>query len=310
MEAREQQGTDLRGLSRFLVEHAPCGQGFDVSHPAGLGSGVVSMTCRGCHANYEYATATIEFERELELETVPMREGRPTAGPIRPIQTQPHAPKKSRRRRLDRNRLAAGLALLGTFAVAAIAIWMILGGGTSSEPSNVTALPTTPTRAPAKTPTQTRSAKAPAPPPKKEPRAPTIPKTVITTSTFSVAIPKTWSQGNAAGGLALTPSSTSSVAVEIFQENDPSLSLEGMGAKTASFLRSRDPGAGVTATGGLRVDGNPAFKLRAVGPSGVQIALGVVAEPIRFLVIERVDKGAPSRLETQANQVLASFRPR
>jgi hypothetical protein len=66
--ASVEQSTALKGLSRFLVAHEPCGAGFDVSHPAGLGSGRVSMTCRGCGQTYEYATATIEFEREIELE--------------------------------------------------------------------------------------------------------------------------------------------------------------------------------------------------------------------------------------------------
>ncbi|HEY5053472.1 MAG TPA: hypothetical protein VII45_08700, partial [Solirubrobacterales bacterium] len=74
MEATWRQPQTLKGLSSFLVEHEPCGAGFDVSHPAGLGSGRVSMTCRGCGSTYEYATATIEFEREVEFEPVGARE--------------------------------------------------------------------------------------------------------------------------------------------------------------------------------------------------------------------------------------------
>jgi hypothetical protein len=58
----------LEGLSRFLVQHERCGAGFDVAHPAGLGSGRVSITCRGCGARHEYATATIEVEREVRIE--------------------------------------------------------------------------------------------------------------------------------------------------------------------------------------------------------------------------------------------------
>jgi hypothetical protein len=60
----------LEGLSRFLVQHERCGAGFDVAHPAGLGSGRVSITCRGCGARHEYATATIEVERELVIEPI------------------------------------------------------------------------------------------------------------------------------------------------------------------------------------------------------------------------------------------------
>src|ERR687892_103091 len=68
MEASRRPGM-LEGLSRFLVQHERCGAGFDVAHPAGLGSGRVSITCRGCGARHEYATATIEIERELRIET-------------------------------------------------------------------------------------------------------------------------------------------------------------------------------------------------------------------------------------------------
>jgi hypothetical protein len=63
----------LQGLSRFLVQHERCGAGFDVAHPAGLGSGRVSITCRGCGARHEYATATIEVERELKIEPAERR---------------------------------------------------------------------------------------------------------------------------------------------------------------------------------------------------------------------------------------------
>ena len=58
----------LEGLSRFLIEHERCGAGFDVAHPAGVGSGRVSITCRGCGASHEYLTSTIEIEREVQFQ--------------------------------------------------------------------------------------------------------------------------------------------------------------------------------------------------------------------------------------------------
>ncbi|MGH2982391.1 MAG: hypothetical protein ACRDKV_10160, partial [Solirubrobacterales bacterium] len=73
MEAHRRQPGMLEGLSRFLVQHERCGAGFDVAHPAGLGSGRVSITCRGCGARHEYATATIEIERELRTEAASRR---------------------------------------------------------------------------------------------------------------------------------------------------------------------------------------------------------------------------------------------
>jgi hypothetical protein len=84
MEASRRQPGMLEGLSRFLIQHERCGAGFDVAHPAGLGSGRVSITCRGCGARHEYATATIEFERELKIETTA-----PPAQPPSPPRQRP-----------------------------------------------------------------------------------------------------------------------------------------------------------------------------------------------------------------------------
>jgi hypothetical protein len=85
MEAGRQPGM-LQGLSRFLVQHERCEAGFDVAHPAGLGSGRVTITCRGCGARHEYATATIDLERELSAAGAPeeTRPGAPEPAPAAP----------------------------------------------------------------------------------------------------------------------------------------------------------------------------------------------------------------------------------
>ena len=94
----------LEGLSRFLVQHERCGAGFDVAHPAGLGSGRVSITCRGCGARHEYATATIEVERELRIE--PASQPEPAShpeqeGPARKIPPRPAPYPDSEQRPLE-----------------------------------------------------------------------------------------------------------------------------------------------------------------------------------------------------------------
>src|SRR3954467_12160928 len=68
MQTSRPQPAMLEGLSRFLIEHERCGAGFDVEHPAGVGSGRVSITCRGCGARHEYLTSTIEIEREVPFQ--------------------------------------------------------------------------------------------------------------------------------------------------------------------------------------------------------------------------------------------------
>ncbi len=83
-----------------------------------------------------------------------------------------------------------------------------------------------------------------------------------------------------------------------------------MATETASFLRSRDPGATVSSPKSVRVAGNPGFKLRANGPAGSQIALVVFSGPYRYLAVESSDPGTPTSQKAQANRALNSFRPR
>ena len=85
MEGSRRQPGMLQGLSRFLVQHERCGAGFDVAHPAGLGSGGYRSPAAGCGARHEYATATIEVERELKIEPAERR-----------AQPQPPAPAQAR----------------------------------------------------------------------------------------------------------------------------------------------------------------------------------------------------------------------
>lgn len=82
METAGRQSAALADLSQFLLEHEACGHGFDVSHPAGLGSGRLTLACRGCGGSYEYATATIEFEREIEFAQSTQWEKEAGLGPV------------------------------------------------------------------------------------------------------------------------------------------------------------------------------------------------------------------------------------
>src|SRR3954454_22628719 len=87
MQTSRPQPAMLEGLSRFLIEHERCGAGFDVAHPAGVGSGRVSITCRGCGARHEYLTSTLEIEREVQFQGQPAQDaiaGAPAALPPPP----------------------------------------------------------------------------------------------------------------------------------------------------------------------------------------------------------------------------------
>jgi hypothetical protein len=95
METSRPQPAMLEGLSRFLIEHERCGAGFDVAHPAGVGSGRVSITCRGCGARHEYLTSTIEIEREVQFQVQSAPEtavGSPATPPKIAAAPPPEAP--------------------------------------------------------------------------------------------------------------------------------------------------------------------------------------------------------------------------
>lgn len=346
-----------------MVEHEPCGAGFDVSHPAGLGSGRVSMTCRGCGATYEYATATIEFEREVEFAPVldqppqgtpaspsppsyvkqpaPAEieapdSDKPPAAP-KPADDEPvEAPKKSKKPKSKRRRPAKGwsrdriiTAALLAFSAAALvfALIRVTGEGDESPGAPTTAPPaaTAPTDVDGASPKPTAPAKPkpkadtkPAPKPQQKPAqrtpSPTQPganEQLVETDRFSVIVPANWAQRSApGGGTLLAPAGSAPVSLQIFYENDPSLSVPQMSAQTANFLLSRDQSAAVSSPKKLRLAGDPAFELRANGPAGSQAALGVIAGPWRYLVIVSEDPGTAKSAKAEAMRALISFQPR
>ena len=322
------------------------------------------MTCRGCGVTYEYATATIEFEREVEFEPVTVRRA-PDAGAAAPppppppppqssnpipaiaagappadetrIDTAPELdiggayprqaqapPKKARggEKKSSRDRLViAGLLIL---SAAAFAFAVIRVTGQNSEESSSATTPAAVNPAPDKPsqPTAKPEPQPATPKPQNDQRPPqgkskvestTVPgpgEKVVKTERFSVIVPSGWQQRDAAGGSLLSPPGGSPVSVQVFYENEPGMTKQVLAAQTADFLRSRDPGAKVGAVKSKSIASNPGFELPAVGAAGSQVALGVLAGPYRYLVIESADPNAPTSTRKQADRALESFQPR
>ena len=288
----------LEGLSRFLVEHEPHGEGFDVAHPAGLGSGRVSITCRGCGALHEYATATIEVERELTVEALPPRtpEAEPlpaaTPGRGRPLR-EDEPPRAGRRSPL----VTAGLLALGIGALA-FAVVRLATDGSDSPPPAATA-PQTAAQQPALPPSP--------PPPAGAPAAPST--AAVTTPAFALRAPRGWAQDTAHGGLLLHPRNGRSVSLQVFFQRRPGLSLSAMTAQTAAFLRSRGA-ASISAPERLQVRGDPAFRITARAGDGALTATGIVHGPTRFLLLSRRRDGVSPALACELTATARSFRPR
>lgn len=337
MEAARRQPM-LEGLSNFLIEHERCGAGFDVTHPVGLGGGHITIACRGCGARHDYATATIEFEREIEFAPVnpsatdfrrekaaiplalssekptkpaPSQAKRlPAATPAR-RNWKPEPPRGASKERI----ITAGLLVL-TVASLAFAVIRIVGGGDEPSGGAAPVAVAPPTSPPPRTAPR-QGGEAPAAvggtqAERAQPRAtpPPPPGRTVTAERFSITVPKPWTQRAAAGGLLLAPPGSSAVSLQVFYEADPDLTRQLMAEQTAAYLRSRDPGATVSTPQPVLGLSSPGFELRARGPAGTQVALAVLADPYRYLVIESVNPGTPRALRSQADQALASFRPR
>ncbi|MEK6277123.1 MAG: hypothetical protein AABM29_03810 [Actinomycetota bacterium] len=395
MEASRPQPALLEGLSRFLIRHEPCGAGFDVAHPAGLGGGRVSITCRGCGARHDYATATIEVEREVRIEPgspappadrpVPAAIAtggavhgeaadagiaaganvEPAAGAVADPQTTA-APERAWHSHTDRLEPPAGMpqppsgpgpvppigmpprarmhrwwqspnATVALIAVAVLALALAgLRIGTADEQtaSDETAAPSPPapaigSGAPAGALNSAGQAGsgdegtaadngaagseeaggsegAAAGEGAAKPAAPRT--TLLRTQRYSVRLPRGWSQRSAGGGLLLQPrSATSAAQVQIFYQQAPTLTLASMVERTAELLRSRNPGAALTATRRLRLGRGEGFELGARSPGHSETAVGIARGSYRYLLLRRIAHDAPLRARREAAAIERSL---
>ena len=331
MEASRRQSGMLEGLSRFLVQHERCGAGFDVAHPAGLGSGRVSITCRGCGARHEYTTANLGLEPEAPA--APAQTETPEAPERRRIPPRPApypdaeskelsesaAEAPAERERLpealppaadaspatSRDRDAEGgdlwssprttVALLAVAAVAlVIAVIALLSDGNGGDESP----------APSQPPAASTPSPSPGPASNAAPKPPTV---TLHTSLFRVELPNGWSRRTAGGSLLLEPPGSGRANVQIYYQASPTLSEAAMGRKTARFLRREVPGASLYPQQ-TEIDGQAAQEYTARGPGETAIAVNVLRGPYRYLLVRRIFAGAKPHVSLAAGRIVRSFR--
>jgi hypothetical protein len=332
MEASRRQPGMLEGLSRFLVQHERCGAGFDVAHPAGLGSGRVSITCRGCGARHEYATATITYEPEAPPTAKPVSDAPPARRSSRipprpapyPDTRQPALPEPEAepapvplpaKRPPEALPAAAGTAApevrepegderdfwssprttIALLAVAAIAV-VIAAISLVNDSNGSDETPLAPTGPSVSSPT-------PSPKPASRPTPVTL-----HTSLFSVELPDGWSRRSAGGSLLLEPPGNGRANVEVYFQSSPTLSESTMGRKTARFLRHEVPGASLFPQR-TRIDGEDVAEYTARGPGETAIAVNVLRGPYRYLLVRRIFAGAKPHVSLAAGQIVRSFKP-
>jgi hypothetical protein len=338
MEASHRQPGMLEGLSRFLVQHERCGAGFDVAHPAGLGSGRVSITCRGCGARHEYTTATIGLEAEqpaapaaeraeaaperrripprpapypdAESESLELPEPREAAAPrgervpeaLPAASADVDAPGEPRSRAEGRESEDRDLWSSPRTTVALLAVaaiaLVIAVIALVSDGNKSDQNAASPTQPPP-------ASSAPSP----QPPAPAAPSPTVTlrTSLFSVELPNGWSRRSAGGSLLLEPHGSGRANVQIYYQASPTLSESVMGRKTARFLRREVPGASLYPQR-TDIDGQSAQEYTARGPGETAIAVNVLRGPYRYLLVRRIFAGAKPHVSLAAGRIVRSFR--
>lgn len=304
----------MERLSRFLVEHESCDAGFDVGHPAGLGNGPISMTCRGCGKAYEYTPGTIEIEREIEFEPVMM--AAPGAPPreLPPASRTPVKLPAGRPPNQQRDRIVAAALLV--FAVAAIAFAVVRVMEAREGPAEPAA--PTPAATEAK-PQPSQAAPQPDTEPAPEAGAPRPDGSQALVAgpgekemkmvRFSLIVPDAWTQRAAEGGTLIGPPGSGPVSAQVFFEENPAVGRSTMIARSVEFARARVGGGTVGAVSRTRVGGDPAFEFRVRGARGSAIVLGVLADPYRYLVVGDIGRAASAAQEADLRRALATFRP-
>lgn len=270
-----ERSTSLEGLGLFLAEHEPCDAGFDVKRPGGSGNRGLFLTCRKCGKSFEYASGTIEIEREIEFSALPAPIPLPLSAPLR----------KPRSR--WRDRIVAATLLLLVLAAFLFALVRIneTPSGTASESSP-----------PAQPPTRGSAGLEN--------------ERLLRLGRFSLAVPAGWTSAAAEGGTIVGPPGVSPATVQVFFEDGATGGLRAMARQSARFARSRVDGRPADAARRTRVEGDPAFQLTVRGPTRTELVLGILAGSTHYLVIGNVDEDAGATQEAAVRRALRTFRPR
>ncbi|MGI8632804.1 MAG: hypothetical protein ACR2NA_09725 [Solirubrobacterales bacterium] len=134
-----------------------------------------------------------------------------------------------------------------------------------------------------------------------------LPPSEISATRFFVAYPEGWRRSNRDDGLTLQPAS-GTVAVRIYLDKRPDLTLDDMAARARPLLTEGRPEAEVSEPSKRR-DGK-ALGLRATFDGGTESALVLERGDWRYLVLRRESADASKTRTNEARAVEASFRPR
>jgi hypothetical protein len=297
-----------RGIARFLGDHQHCDAGFDVRRDSTVGTGRLSITCKGCRQAITYKAA----EAGELAAGPPLPDGGPTslAGPElpEPPATESFKPVSARApsRSTDRNltRLIP-MILIGGLIIAGLVL--IAVGVLRTGDESQSRLPTTPqeANAPADTP-------APAAPPPEQAAPPPEPAPQVELSRrdfagrFAIGVPAGWEAVPGSDTIAIA-SPGGEAEIRVFSEPGEAPTVQ-LARSARDFLADARAGAEVGKPKPLRLGQQPALSITATYEGGEEIAVVLSGGGYAFVVLRRVDSDASAAVAAEADQALASFR--
>jgi hypothetical protein len=313
------RGGGARGIAKFLAEHQYCDAGFDVRRESGPGSGRLKITCKGCGKAIEYRAAEagelaagglehLGLGAEDAAPAKPEARAKPTRGRRPPTSAEEPSPE-------GRDRGMPGwipAALTGTLIVGGLAL--IMFGMLRSDDDDAPVSASSPTTAqtqtatvpptPAATPPPQATATAPSPAgqPAVRLRRQTFP------GSFTIGVAPGWETGTDLGEGTIeiaAPGGAAEIDVYFESGERPAIVLAH---SAADFLRGRHDGEQPGAALPYQLGDVAARRIEATHPQGTEVAVVLSEDGYSYLIISSLDRGAPERIERQAEAELASFR--
>jgi hypothetical protein len=123
---------------------------------------------------------------------------------------------------------------------------------------------------------------------------------------FSIGVPSGWRTGTEGAAITIAaPGSKAELSVYFEHGARPDNELA---RDTRAFLRRRHPGTQVRRPQ-VGIDGGRRW-MEAKYPGGSELAVTTVSGGYSYLILKRVERDAPPRIESEAEAALASFEPR
>jgi hypothetical protein len=318
--AEHTRGGSRHDVARFLTEHESCASDFQIRRfepERGGSGGALSVVCNGCGERAGY-----ELGEPGELKAVDSEGGEtpPGEGRVSRDQLERWLPAPAALPWWVPNAYIVAVILVGLAMIAFGVVreregqHLFGGQGSSGQPEQEQADSDAPDRAePEPAPPATAQTGAGAAGEDRKDsdgdrpdriRAELDPVTVL--NRFRIGVPGGWSGGMSGGAVVFRPASDEA-EVRVFLESGAQPNRR-LSREAKEFLEDAHPGAKSSDPERLRLGGDKAIRQDVYYAGGAEWATVLSASGYSYLILCRVDRGAPGQLRRQAEAALASFQ--